>query len=253
MKILHQDIFWFFLRDEDFVSRTITEGSFDLDKFPASRVRQLVKKLESSEATACNIKQVASDPQVTQMNLLWHQRTEHPTTRHSKKRRSMNKQRQAHHKAPENQVTGQVKKHYNNRTVHKIKVRCNKCGNSTHIKGFHCPAKKYQCKLCHKYGHFSSLCYQKKIQAHHKSNIRNPKAHQLKAGPVYTHNSSMCSHSSESSSSESFCLQLQVQCNHVEDKKIPNPVHLITNIADRLKPHHNRNKYVLVSKIRHVC
>ena len=38
-KILHQNIFWFFLQDEDFVSITITEGSVDLDKFPASRVR----------------------------------------------------------------------------------------------------------------------------------------------------------------------------------------------------------------------
>ena len=32
-KILHRDIFWFFLRDEDFVSRTISDGSVDLNKF----------------------------------------------------------------------------------------------------------------------------------------------------------------------------------------------------------------------------
>ena len=37
-KILHRDIFWFFLRDEEFVSRTISDGSVDLEKFPASRV-----------------------------------------------------------------------------------------------------------------------------------------------------------------------------------------------------------------------
>ena len=37
-KILHRDIFWFFLKDEDFVSRTISDGSIDLEKFPASRV-----------------------------------------------------------------------------------------------------------------------------------------------------------------------------------------------------------------------
>ena len=37
-KILHRDIFWFLLKDEDFVSRTISDGSIDLDKFPASRV-----------------------------------------------------------------------------------------------------------------------------------------------------------------------------------------------------------------------
>ena len=37
-KILHGDIFWFFLWDEEFVSRTISDRSVDLHKFPASRV-----------------------------------------------------------------------------------------------------------------------------------------------------------------------------------------------------------------------
>ena len=148
------------------MSRTITEGSVDLDKFLISRVRQLVKKLESSKATACFIKQVAGNPQATQINLLWYQKTELQTTKHNKKRRPISKQRQSHHNIPENQTTGQVKKHYDNKIVHKSKDRCNKCGDSTHIKGFHCPAKNYQCKVCHKYGHFSSLCYQKKTQAH---------------------------------------------------------------------------------------
>ena len=46
-KILHRDIFWFFLKDEDFVSRTISDGSVDLDKFPVSRVHQLAKKYKS--------------------------------------------------------------------------------------------------------------------------------------------------------------------------------------------------------------
>ena len=77
-KILHRDIFWFFLRDEELVSRTISDGSVDLDKFPASRVRQLAKKLESSKATAQHMKQVAGDPQAVQINLLRHQCTELP-------------------------------------------------------------------------------------------------------------------------------------------------------------------------------
>ena len=54
-KILHRDIFWFFFRDGEFVSRAISDGSVDLDKFPASRVRQLAKKLESSKATVDHI------------------------------------------------------------------------------------------------------------------------------------------------------------------------------------------------------
>ena len=108
-------------------------------------------------------------------------------------------------------MTGQVKKHYGNKIVHKNKDQCNKCGDSIHAQGFHCPAKKYQCKACDKYGHFSSLCYQKKNKAHHKNSQRNPKVNQLNAGPVYVQDSSVCSHSKESSSDESFCLQLQVQ------------------------------------------
>ena len=67
-----KNILCFFLWDEDFMSRTITEGSVDLDKFSASRVRQLVKKLVSSKATACHIKQVVGNLQASQINLLQH-------------------------------------------------------------------------------------------------------------------------------------------------------------------------------------
>ena len=96
-KILHRDIFWFFLKDEDFVSRTISDGSIDLDKFPASRVCQLAKKLESSKATVRHIKQVSGEPQVAQINLLHHQRTEVPQHRY-KKKKSHTKPRQGYNK-----------------------------------------------------------------------------------------------------------------------------------------------------------
>ena len=72
-KTLHCNIFWFFLHDEDSVSRTITDGSFDLDKFPTSRVCKLAKKFKSSKTTMCHIKQVAGDLQVTKINLMRHQ------------------------------------------------------------------------------------------------------------------------------------------------------------------------------------
>ena len=54
-KILHRDIFWFFMQDEDFVMKTINEGNVDIQKFPASKVHQLAKKMESSKATAKHI------------------------------------------------------------------------------------------------------------------------------------------------------------------------------------------------------
>ena len=92
-QILHHDIFWFFLCDKDFVSRTITEGSIDLDMFPTSRVQQLAKRFESSNATMHHIKQVAGDLQATQINLMCHQQTELPTNKHNKKRRPNGKQK----------------------------------------------------------------------------------------------------------------------------------------------------------------
>ena len=241
-KILHCDIFWFFIHDEDFVSRTFTEGSFDLDKFPASRVRQLAIMFDRSNATACHIKQVAGDLQATQIILMRHQTTELSTNRHNKKRRPTGKQKLF--KPPESPVINQVKETYSNRKTHKMPDCCNKCGDSIHAHGFQCPSKKYQCKICNKYSCFSSLCYEKKTQAHHKISCRNPKAHQLHVGPIHVQDSSNHSHSDDSSSDESFCLLLQIQSNHAEGKQIPNPIHLIMTLAYQLKPHHTRNMYL---------
>ena len=71
--ILHCGTFWFFLKDEEFVSKSINDSGIDLYKFPASKVRQLAKKIEASKATAKHIKHIASDPQVAQINLMRHQ------------------------------------------------------------------------------------------------------------------------------------------------------------------------------------
>ena len=59
------DIFGFFLCDEELVSKTINKVNVDLDKFPASKVRQLAKRMENSKATENHIKQVAGDPQAS--------------------------------------------------------------------------------------------------------------------------------------------------------------------------------------------
>ena len=60
--ILHRDIFWFFLKDEEFVSKKINDSNMDLNRFTASEVRQLAKKMESSKVKTKHIKQVASNP-----------------------------------------------------------------------------------------------------------------------------------------------------------------------------------------------
>ena len=67
------------------MSKTINGSSIDLEKFPASKVWQIAKMLEASKATAGHIKQVASDPQVAQINLMRHQHTDLPPSKHKKK------------------------------------------------------------------------------------------------------------------------------------------------------------------------
>ena len=75
-KIIQCDIFWFFLHDEEFVSKTINDRNVDLEKFQASKVKQLAKEMESTKATAHHMKQVAGVQQVVQINLMRHQCTE---------------------------------------------------------------------------------------------------------------------------------------------------------------------------------
>ena len=60
--ILHWDILWFLLKDEEFVSKTINDSNIDLKKFPASKMRQLAEKMESSKSNARHIKQVFKWP-----------------------------------------------------------------------------------------------------------------------------------------------------------------------------------------------
>ena len=175
-KTLHRDIFWFFcfLKDEEFVSKTINEGSVDLDKFPASKVCQLAKKMDSSKATARHIKQVMVHPQAAEINLVCHQHTESPSGKY-KRRKPPVKQKQIQHKNAEQTQTSHLKKSCDPRLVHKSKDRCNKCGDSTHLEGFQCPAQKFQCKTGHKFGHYTSLCFQKIQQKQAPYKHRKPK------------------------------------------------------------------------------
>ena len=133
------------------------------------------------------------------------------------------------------------KKQFDAKSVHQNKDRCSKCGDTTHIEGFQCQAKKYKCKACHKFGHFTSLCFQKN---HTSSKPRKHKAHQLQAGTVYAKESVICGQSEEISSKDSFCLHVKIKCTQADSQKIPRPLHLITNLANRLKQHHTGNLYL---------
>ena len=76
------------------MSKTLYEGHVELNKFPASKVRQIAKKLESSQSTARYIKKMSSEPQATQIHLLRHQKTELLPTKSQRKHNKRYKQRQ---------------------------------------------------------------------------------------------------------------------------------------------------------------
>ena len=194
--------------------------------------------MESSKATRKHIKQVASDPQAAQIHLMHHQCTELPPSKFQRKQKKHFKSRQdtnkQHYYNEEKQRGPPVHKKYE---AYASPDRCKKCGDSQHVKGFRCPASKYQCKNCHKFGHFSSLCYKKKESEHKRqSSLR---AYQLKTGTAYMQNE-LCRQSDESSSDDSFCLQVKFKSTQAET---PAPQHLITNLAYKLK-HHKKTQYL---------
>ena len=98
-KIIHHDIFWFFLHDQEFLSKTINDGYVDLETFPASRLKQLAMRMEILKATVKHTKQVAGDPQVAQINLMRHQCTELSSGKHKKKKPFVTSRQQSHKNA----------------------------------------------------------------------------------------------------------------------------------------------------------
>ena len=69
--ILTRDSFWFFMTDNGLIAKTINEDNTNLEQYPAAKVQQMAKKLESSKHTAKHIKQHTSSMQgATQVNVL---------------------------------------------------------------------------------------------------------------------------------------------------------------------------------------
>ena len=46
-----------------------------------------------------------------------------------------------------------------------------RCSDTPHAKGFQCQARKFQCKICHKFCHFTSVCLPKKSKANTPSKL----------------------------------------------------------------------------------
>ena len=166
--ILHCDIFWFSLGDEEFVSKAINDGNVDLEKFPASRVRQHAKKMESLKATAKHIKQVAGDPQLEQINLMRHQHMELSSGKHKKKKPFI-KSRQPSHKNASNgnqQVSSHYKKSFDPMNAHKRRIDVPGVGIQPMWKAFSGLQKNLNIRLVTSLDPLQSLLPTKKYSAH---------------------------------------------------------------------------------------
>ena len=244
-KILHRDIFWFFSRMRNLSWRQLMIVVLTSTSSPQAKWDNLQNK-ESSKATTKHIKQVASDPQAAQIHMMHHQHTELPSNKFKRKQKhfqSRQDNNKPYYKEKQRERMPQGHKKYNNYQAHTSQESSSKCGNSQHGEGFRYAASKHQCKNCHEYGHFSSLCY-KKREFEHKRSLESgwPKAHQLQIGTVHMQDS-IYSQLEESSSYDSFCLQVILKFTQVVTK-IPEPQHLTTNLAFKLKPNQKRTKYV---------
>ena len=133
--------------------------------------------MESSKATTKHIQQVAGDLPAAQIQLMQHQCTELLMGKYPRRKQSStSRQKLQNHKPPEI-PTPQKSSDLWKLDIHSDK--CTRCGDTLHAKGFQCPAKKFQCKVCHKFGHFTTVCYQKSQQPSHLCHMRKPKTQQL--------------------------------------------------------------------------
>ena len=99
--------------------------------------------------------------------------------------------------------------------------------------------------MCHKFGHFTTVHYQKSQGQQPSTSFqsRKPKAQQIQVGALYTHHDADQSES-DSEIEDSFCLQMKIQRTKIVCPDVPKPIYLMANLAYRLQEHHWRNQYL---------
>ena len=167
--VLQCDIFLFGLNDQAFISKIISEESPEVT---VVTIKQKLKKLEAGWATAKYIKgtnMTGKDPSTEGVNQVHKQAKQQAK---GQKRKGWNKD--SHHSQNHpakkqfkpNPQHGQPRAYGNKQQKPKSQQpgdpsTCKHCGDTRHRQGFNCPATKYQCRKCHKYGHFTSKCLTK--------------------------------------------------------------------------------------------
>ena len=196
--------------------------------------------MESSKATVRHIRQVTGDLPAAQIQLMPPQHTELPIGNYIKWKK-ITKQKLPNHRPVKPHTS---RKPFDLQKLEAQSDRCIRCGDAMHTKGCQCLVRKFQCKVYHKFGHFTTVCYQKNQQTSNSFKPRKPKAHQLCTGALYTHQDGYNNVSDESHTDKSFCLQMKVQKTQFSHPQVPKPVYLMANLVYHLQMHHKQNQHL---------
>ena len=119
--------------------------------------------------------------------------------------------------------------------------RCSKCGDTTHIEDSSVLPRNINVKRA------TSLDIYQFVLSEKASLFKNRKlkVNQLQAGIGHVQGSASYDCSDDDTTSEdSFCLQIKIKWKQAKEQRVPKATHLITNVAYRLQPHHHRNLYL---------
>ena len=199
--------------------------------------------MESSKAMAKHIRKVAGDIPAAQVQLMHHQCTQLPAGNYPRRKSHVTTSQKL-----QNCKTQEVPLMWKTPIILQLDAsseKCNRCSDTPHAKGFQCPARKFQCKICHKFGHFTSVCFHKSQGQHFSNSLhaRKPKAQKLCMGALYTlHNADSSEY--ESGPEDTFCLQMKVHRTRISHPDVPKLVYLMANLAYCLQEYHTRNQYL---------
>ena len=234
------------MTDKEFIAKTIKEGNTNLAQYPAAKVKQMAKKLESSKATAKHIKQHTSTMQgAAQINVLRHNCTSLPP----KKKKGSKKPNPS--KGTKPQQLQQQEQSNQHQPCERSLNQCTRCGDSPHAQGCNCPAKKYQCKHCTKIGHFTKISFPKNahLQPQHYHKDKPKQAHQIIV-PQHSTKQYKNTHKCDNDDDVMIAFQLRAQPQkNVHNQKVTTGYTqkcLYANIAYTFQSYHKHSKYLHV-------
>ena len=167
--ILERDVFLFGITDQQFMSKCIAEET----NLTTADIHQLLKKLESSRVTTKHITGGPSQGAVNQVcgkqpyqgkkgkkggNNHGNQNGGKPTNQEQQQKQLQHSKQEGDQKPwlkcwHQDQVQkGQYKKPKIDPTI------CMQCGDTRHSTNFKCSTTPFECKKCHKTGHFTHYC-----------------------------------------------------------------------------------------------